>query len=96
MDKDAVAVRLGLGDRSCADRAACAGAVLDHDGLAEFSRKPIEHQSRHDIGGAAGAKGNGRLDKARRPGFRLGSGGKKDADGGEKDAVEQAHFLLRF
>ena len=93
MRQDVVAVGVGLGERARAHRAAGADAVLDHDGLAEFGRQAFEHQPRHDVGGAAGAKGNGGLDQARRPGLGLRGGGEKKAYGKDADAVAQTHVL---
>ena len=71
MRKDAVAVGFGFGDQRRSERAAGAGAVFDHDGLAEIGGKAFEHQPRHDIGGAAGAERYRRLDQPRGPVFGL-------------------------
>src|SRR5262249_10180644 len=60
--KDGVAVGVGLDDRTDAERAAGAAAVLDDDGLAEHGRKLIEYRARDHVGGAAGAERDVGLD----------------------------------
>ena len=67
MGENAVAVGIGFRDQRRTERAAAAGAVFDHDRLAEFGGEAIEHQPRHHVGRAAGAERNGRLDQPRRP-----------------------------
>ena len=49
-----------------ADHAAGAGAVLDHEGLAETLLQDAADLARRDVGGAAGAEGNDDLDRPRR------------------------------
>jgi hypothetical protein len=66
IDQDGVAV--GICPRHCADpeRAARPDAVLDHDRLAQFDRKRLEHGARHHVGRAAGPDRNDRLDRSGR------------------------------
>src|SRR5262245_36000900 len=75
-----VAVRDGLGDRVGADIAACAGAVLDHDLLAEPVAQLLRDDARNDVRAAAGREGYDQADRSLRPSVvaGLGNGGDRD------------------
>jgi hypothetical protein len=96
MGENAVAVRVGLGDLTGAERAAGADAIFDHDGLAEFRRKPVEHQPRHHVGGAACAERNGRLDQVRGPVIRRCGSSCEKAGQDANNAKGPGHQKLRF
>ena len=70
--QDRVAIGLRLGDEIGADVAACAGLVLDHDGLPERCRELLAEQARERIGVAADGERNDVHDRLGRPrGLRL-------------------------
>src|ERR1700736_4656366 len=75
---------------------AIVSAVLDHDRLAEFNRQTVEQHPRHDIGRAAGAERNRRLDQPRRPVLRLCMGANKKARQYANGPKECIHQPLRF
>jgi hypothetical protein len=80
--QDGVTVGIGLGGRGGADRAAGAGAVLDHEGLADLLRHLIEHDARDGVGGVAGAHRADRHDHAVWPILlRLRGSGERHEDG---------------
>ena len=62
--QERVAVGIGLGCRGGSDRAAGAGAVLDHERLADLPSHLIEHDARDGIAGVAGAHRAHRHDRA--------------------------------
>ncbi len=55
-----------------AERAAGAGPVLDHDGLAQLPRQPLRGKPRDDVDLAAGRETDDQLDRASRIGLREG------------------------
>ena len=68
-DEDRVAVRRRLGHGVDAERAAGAGAVLDHHGLAERLGELLADEARADIGDAAGRERHDDADGAAGPGL---------------------------
>ena len=52
-----------LGDELRADRARGAGAVLDHDRLAQGLVQPLAQRARHYVGCAAGGEGHDEADR---------------------------------
>ena len=94
--QNGVAVGFRLGDRSHSDRIAGTRAVLHHDRLAELRRNLLQHQTRHDVGRAAGGQRHDHADRLRRPALRPGmlrqerrcqrGGGEVQEIGGERSA----------
>ena len=72
--EQSVAVRSSLGGRLATDVAACARAVVHHDGLAELSRQRLADDAGQDVGGAA--CGEGHDDGDGLGGVSLGQGGR--------------------
>jgi hypothetical protein len=69
-DADRVAVGLGTGDPSDADRARRSGCILDDDGLTERRPHPLAHDACNRIGRAARGERYHQGDRARRIGLR--------------------------
>ena len=90
IDQERVAVRIGLGGLRHAERAAGAGPVLEHEGLAELLADLVEYRAADGVERTARRKRDHQLDGlARRPGLRqraLGQGGKQNGEG-EEDAA---------
>jgi len=61
-DADRVAVRGGVDDAAGCDRAAGAGHVLDHDGLAKDFSHRFAQNTRQRIGRSAGRKSDHQAD----------------------------------
>jgi hypothetical protein len=93
--KDGVAVRLGTRDRRHGDGIARAGAIFDHDRLAEPGRDLLHHGTRHDIECASSALRDEHVDIPGRPSWcglrecEVGSEGRQDKR--QKKATAQ-HF----
>lgn len=86
-DEDRVAVGRRLHDRIDAERAARAGAVLDHGGLAEHVSELLGDETCCDVGHAARGEWDDDLDGARGPG--LSGGGCGEERGEEEEAGEE-------
>ena len=70
MHQDGVTVRLCLGDRADAERAAGARPVLDHDRLVDLLRHLFEHDAADDVVGGTGGERHDRLHGALGPALR--------------------------
>ena len=70
-DQQGVAVRIGLGRRLGADRAAGAAAIVDDDALTEQLAHLVGDDTRDDRGASSRRKRNDERDGAVRPGLRL-------------------------
>ena len=78
--RQGVAVRLGLLQGLRRQRAAGAGAVLDHHGLPEQLGRVFRQSAHGQVGGAARREGDHQLDGLHRPGA-LGAQARRDAGG---------------
>ena len=74
--QERVAVGRRFDDLLRADHAAGAGAVLDHDRLAELLLQHVADQARRHVGRSSGAEGNDDPDRPRRVILRETGGGK--------------------
>src|SRR5262249_7875512 len=83
-----------LGDGVDADIAACPGAVLDDDLLAEPLPELLRDDPRHDIGAGARGERHHQTDRPLEPGAvaGLGGGGARQCQQGQRDRP-QAHHL---
>ena len=93
---DGVAVGRGLGDRAGADDAGAAGAVVDHERLAELALDLLRHQPREHVGAAARRIGHDQLDRPLRIALREGRRGARAhaAAGDECASVQCSHAFL--
>ena len=70
-DEEGVAIRRGLGRSGSADRAACAGAVLDQHALAELNVELGCQRAGKGVRAAAGRERHDEGDRLVRPGLGL-------------------------
>src|SRR5262249_9527978 len=66
-DADGIAVRRGILAGSRADILHAAGAIFDHDRMAEPLAQLFAERTHEDVADAAGARGGERPDRPRRP-----------------------------
>ena len=88
MGEQSVAVGRGGGDGAGADGAARAGAVVDHDGLADLRGHLLEHDARDDVDRAACGERHDDADRPGRPLLRGGGPDRQQGDGSEAAAAQ--------
>src|SRR5262245_3398246 len=71
IDKQRVAVGVGLRYGGGPDRESRTGPVLYDDGLAKLDRQLLEHDARNDVGDASSSDWHDRLQRFRRPRLSL-------------------------